>query len=559
MSARAEATKVALLAFSLSFVMLIANGRAIGSGDTNALEKTAASLATRGTFILTDEGTNDPFTRAVPGGRISIYPALPALIAAPFMLVFGFAFDLNMTGIQVAGKLTAAFLAAGATGLLARSFARRSSPGLALTSALLFGLGTSVYSTAQALWQHPAVVLFLVIALSALESVESQDGAMALRAGMVAALSLSLAAAARPAVIPMCLILFLFLMHRTRRHVLPFLGIGCIPAAAVGLYNALFFGAPWRFGPPGLEGRFFQALPESIAGLLVSPARGLFVFTPIAGLALWGLGAQAREKELARGLLAAVVTHFVFISTWNEWHGGESFGPRLLTDLLPALFFFLPETLSSWPRSGGALGILAVSIQLLGGWTYDYRWERLHQRGRDFGAALWSWGDSPIAFAIREGVVIQGLPEVEARRFRLPLSRRTPFDSGGSLIEGAATGLRVSGETLLRDIHLERGGRVADGWILLSHPGDALAFRSVRGGQGTLRITGMIPRTAGGSVSGQGVVSVETRAGKNLAPVLGNFDLSLPFSALPGDEVLVRAQTGELRLARVLIEKTFKP
>lgn len=528
---------VATAAFALSFIVLVANGRAIGSGDTHAMERTAGSLVENGSVVLPEDGGSDPFTRAVPGGRVSIYPVLPAVLAAPVFFVCRLFFDLGPAGLQVAGKLSAAFLAALATSLLARSFARRSSPGLALGSALVFGLGTSVYSTAQALWQHPTALLFLVIAIDALDRLEDTAPSGPAR---LAALSLSLAAASRPAAIPLCGALFIYLLLRARAQSASLIAIACVPAGAVALYNAAFFGAPWRFGPAGVGGRFFEALPESVAGLLVSPARGLLVFTPIAIIAAWGLLSEGR-RSLARGLLAAAAVHFAFIACWNEWHGGESFGPRLLTELLPSLFFFLPEGLAALPRTGALLGLASLAVQLLGGWTYDYRWERLHQRGQEFDSALWSWTGSPIAFAIREGVLTQGVPELSDRRVRLRLHRSVPFGPEGSTIEGTPAGLRISGAPLVRNVRLERGARRTAAWISLSHPGDAVAFRAGSSGIRSARLTGSL----------HGLLRIDTPRGSTSIPSAGEFDLSVPLSASPGDDVYVRAETGELRLGRI--------
>ena len=531
---------VAIAAFVLSFIVLVANGRAIGSGDTHAMERTAGSLVESGSVALPEDAASDPFTRAVPGGRVSIYPVLPAVLAAPLFFVCRLFFDLSPAGLQVAGKLSAAFLAALATALLGRSFARRASPAVALGAALLFGLGTSVYSTAQALWQHPAALLFLVIAIDALDRL---DDLVSSGAARLAALCLSLAAASRPAVIPMCGALFIYLLLRARGQAAGLVAIACVPAGAVALYNAALFGAPWRFGPAAVGSRFFEALPESVAGLLVSPARGLLVFTPIAFIAAWGLLSQGR-RSLARGLMAAAAVHFGFIACWNEWHGGESFGPRLLTDLLPALFFFLPEGLTTLPRTSALLGLASLAVQLLGGWTYDYRWERLHQRGQEFDAALWSWTGSPLAFAIREGVVTQGVPELSGRRVRLRLHRFVPFGPEGSAIEGTSSGLRISGAPLVRDIRLERGARMAAGWISLSHPGDAVAFRAETSGVRTVRLLGSL----------QGLLRIDTPTGSTSIPSSGDFDTRVSLQVSPGDEVYVRAETGELRLARIEVE-----
>ena len=543
MSVPSSGARATLVGFVFSLVLLLANGRAIGSGDTNAVDKTAAALAERGSVILPADEAADPFTRPVDGGRISIYSPLPALLAAPVFFGFNGFFDLTPSGMQIAGKLSAALLSALAVALLAASFHRRFPAGPALLAALLFGLGTSVFSTSQALWQHPAVVLLLVVAIEALSRLEAAStDAEKLRPGLVAALALSLAAAARPATIPMCAVLFLFLLSRARSHAPRLLAMAAGPAVALAAYNTLFFGAPWRFGPP-LSGRFGAAFPESLAGLLVSPARGLFIFTPIALLALWGLARESRRSALARALLAAASLHFVFMSLWNEWHGGESFGPRLLTDFLPALFFFLPETLLVAPKTGALLGGLSIAIQLLGGWTYDYRWERLHQRGFEFDHALWSWRDSPIAFALREGVVVQGFPVMEGRRLRLALHRSTPFGVSGSIIDGTPQGLRISGPDLLRDVRLERGARLSSAWITLAHPGDAVAFRAETGGSRILHLVGSL----------QGTLAVDTRSGSINTPLAGDFDLQIPLVLEAGEDVFVRAAVGELRLARLSV------
>lgn len=539
-----SALRVGLLTFLIASAVLAGNGRAIGSGDTRAVEETARSLAQSHSFVLPPGEPADPFTRAIPEGRVSIYPPLTALLSAPLFFAFGLFFDLDLSGTQIAGKLTAVILAALATAILACSFARRTSAARAVVAALLFGLGTSVYSTAQALWQHGATVLFLLVAIDAMDRLGDahlDERRLSMRAG----LALSLAAASRSAAIPMCATLFLFLLNRARRHSFLTLAAGALPAAFVGAYNTTFFGAPWRFGN-GLSGRFFSALPDSLPGLLISPGRGLFVFTPLALLALAGLLRAARTQSLARGLLSAVVIHVVFISTWNEWHGGESFGPRLLTDMLPALCFFLPETLMAMPALGTFLGVISVGIQLLGGWTYDYRWERLHQRGQDFDAALWQWTDLPVGFALREGVVTQGIPGADGRALRLRPYRFAPFGPKGSSIEPAETTLGVSGAALVRDVRLERGGRVRDGVILLSHPLDALAFRSLSGSGLSVRVVGQI----------NGLIAVETPQGSTRIPASGAFDLTLPLPLAKGADVFVRAEVGELRLRKLEVAAT---
>ena len=71
------------------------------------------------------------------------------------------------------------------------------------------------------------------------------------------------------------------------------------------------------------------------------------MFTPVAAVAVYGLVRAIRfgERFLPIAAAAAAGAHLVFMGKWGEWHGGESWGPRMLTDALPLLFLFLPEGL----------------------------------------------------------------------------------------------------------------------------------------------------------------------------------------------------------------------
>ena len=87
-----------------------------------------------------------------------------------------------------------------------------------------------------------------------------------------------------------------------------------------------------------------------LAGVLVSPSRGLFVYAPVllfsvAGLAAWLV--RRRGGVLACAALAAAVG-VATIAQFSVWWGGHSFGPRLLTDVLPAVVLGLVPI---WPGS----------------------------------------------------------------------------------------------------------------------------------------------------------------------------------------------------------------
>jgi hypothetical protein len=481
------------LALILLLVFLV-NGRPIGSGDTRASERVAASLVHERDFDLDEyPEVEPPFARQVGEHRVSIYPVLPSLLAAPVFALASVVFDLDETGSALAGKLAASLLSAAAAAVLFLAVrARRRGETEALWAAGLFALGTTVWSTSQALWQHPAAVLFLAITLFCLARAED-DTVWAGRAG----LPLALMVAARHSDVVLAGVLAIAIGVRWPRRLLLFVLCAAPVAGLLLAYNAWAFGSPFAHGFSGSGSRFSETWGVGQAGLLVSPGRGLFLFSPVAVLAIVGLVRAYRfgERWLALALGGAAFAHLLFMGKWGEWHGGESWGPRLLTDALPLLFLFIPEGLEIFPRLTALLGALSIAVQALGAFAYDYRWERLYQRpDTDKTAALWDPARAPILFYLRQGVLIQAAPFLKGRQ---AVVREHPIvfgDTPGSRIAFGAGGLVVSGsETTFEDAHLQRGARVADDRVRLKGRWDALFLRlrdEARLRKLELRITG---------------------------------------------------------------------
>jgi hypothetical protein len=109
---------------------------------------------------------------------------------------------------------------------------------------------------------------------------------------------------------------------------------------------------------------------EALAGNLISPSRGLFVFSPVMLLALYGIYTKFRRADfrLIDGALAAIIgLHWIMISTFKHWWAGHSYGPRFFTDMMPYMAYFLlaglyeltsPAKQIRWRQIG--MGIFAV-------------------------------------------------------------------------------------------------------------------------------------------------------------------------------------------------------
>jgi hypothetical protein len=480
-----------LLALVL-FVALMANGRPIGSGDARPTERVAASLVQEGDLDLDEfADVEEPFARPIGSHRVSIYPVASAVLAAPVFAVAGALFALDETGLALAGKWAASLFSAAAAALLYLALGRRRPHGEAKWTAVVFALGTTVWSTSQALWQHPAAVLGICGALLCLVRAE-EDDRWAGRAG----LPLAFAGAARYADVVLAAVLAIGITVRWPRRI-PHLMLWAAPViAGVLAYHWAYFGAPWQQGLV-TTGRFSAPWGEGHLGLLVSPGKGLLVFTPVALMAVAGLIRALRydDRVLAASCGAAVLAHWVFVGRWSEWHGGESWGPRMMTDALPLLFLFLPDGYDLAPRLTVALGALSVAVQALGAFAYDYRWERLRQR--PVAAAhpeLWDLPRSPIVFYAARRLIIPALPRIVDGKAEVSEHPIVIAGSRGSRVTFAGETLRVDGaDETMRDVHEERGARVQAGRLRLRGRWDGLFFRVTDGARARrleLRVAG---------------------------------------------------------------------
>jgi hypothetical protein len=276
----------------------------------------------------------------------------------------------------VAALLIAA-VAAIAHDRLAAGFRRRR-----LTVVLVaagFAFGTGVWSVAsRALWQHGPAMLALAVAIGCLQRLTTRPAGPPrgwLAAGAGAALAVSYAA--RPTNATAGVVLSVYVAWRHRDLLLRY-GAGALAVALPWLaVNLAAFGAllPPYYG--GQRVGWHEHLGEALAANLVSPNRGLLVFTPIVFLAPLGLLPSMRSRlraglvPLDRVLALAVVLQWLAASAYGEkWWAGNSYGPRFLTDaLVPLAVLAVPAvaTLVDTARSSDDPGRIRRGHRVLAG------------------------------------------------------------------------------------------------------------------------------------------------------------------------------------------------
>jgi hypothetical protein len=150
--------------------------------------------------------------------------------------------------------------------------------------------------------------------------------------------------------------------------------------------------------------RYWPKWGLALAGNLISPSRGLFIYTPVFLLAIWSMLRREWRTPLAPWLAALALAQWLTVSAYiDNWWAGHSYGPRFFTDVTPVFVVFLIPYLQNWEACSRAfraaflaLVLLGCAIHLRGGWSGAvYRWNVDPANVDQHPERNWDWRDPP--------------------------------------------------------------------------------------------------------------------------------------------------------------------
>jgi Dolichyl-phosphate-mannose-protein mannosyltransferase len=408
-----------LLATALLAVYL-SNGKTLGSGDTLPARYLPLSLLRDGSFyldafpVLYDERAQAGRIDGLPyylvrarGHYVSWYPVGAPLLAVPIYLpavLTGIPTD--DAGLAVLEKVSAAVIVAVSALLLYLLLRRLTTRPLALALVTVYGLGTSNLSvSSQALWQHGPSQLALVAALYCLVRAREESGWAAF-----AGFPLAFSVVVRPVNVLVALPLAAYAVLKHQRHALGLVA-SALPAMAFQLwYNAVYFDDVFHTQLSGLTMPLWQtSLVEGLTGLLLSPGRGLLVYSPVLVLSLAGMVRAWRSggDPLLRALSVGAVLTILLYSKWAKWWGGYTYGPRLLADLSPVFVLAmlpLAERLlrhRTWQVAFALLAAWSIGAHAMGAFVDDHVTWNQQADVEAHPDRLWRWGDNQLVNSLR--------------------------------------------------------------------------------------------------------------------------------------------------------------
>jgi len=280
---------------------------------------------------------------------------------------------------------------------LRRELWRWSGDGVAADLALIaYALGSLAYTYGLLYFGHQLTAVCLMGSFLAIEGsrrAEHRQCWLLALAGFLAGMAVLVEYPSALAALPLGLYV-LWISARRWRSVLVF-GLSSLPPQLLLLwYHKVCFGSPFAIGyRNNVSAQFNQWTARGFMGVsvptwdgfwgsLISPARGLFVFSPFLLLAFYGMAKVWRKPELERPtrLIAILTILYVMFAASFVYEGwGWTVGPRHITAL--AAFLIPPVAVAlaelgrrgpAWRGVGVGLCILSVVITSLATITYPH-------------------------------------------------------------------------------------------------------------------------------------------------------------------------------------------
>ncbi len=365
------------------------------------------------------------FVKLDDGHYYSRYPITLPLALTPFYTPLAAWLDIRHMPAErvvllarVLEKVSASLIAALSVAAFLALAEKLAAARTALILTIVYAFGSATWSiSSQALWQQGTSELSVILGLLCV--MWAADRPDRLLPVVLAGLSAGLGVAERPSNV----VFFVFLASyvllsrwSVPRKAAFAISAVVLPAACLA-YNLYQFGRP--LGAFIAMDRFQGNMLVGLAGLLISPSRGLLIFSPVfafaaIGVYLWFRGNRTLHPEIYAICTLTAAAHFLMVSRWRGWSGGFSYGPRLLTDVVPCfVILILPamrlvERSRPWKLAFGCALCLSITVQGIGAFCYpNGHWDALPKAANQHHERMWNWRDNQIFRTAAAGPVLE--------------------------------------------------------------------------------------------------------------------------------------------------------
>lgn len=347
------------------FVYLIYNMnlRTIGSGDTipstllpfSILYNHNLYLDQFSSYFLQDVNPMY-FMTELDDHYLSSYPIVTPVLATPiysiiYTLLQLIQYPINIGNpgfaliVTIMEKLCASLIASLSVVFIFLSLKELLNKKIAFICTVIFAFATNTWTvSSQGLWQHGMAELLLSMMIYFVIINENRiTNRNVAYLGVLSGLFMF----NRPVDSVLLIPFFIYILLLGRKSFVYYLLIMFLSAMPFLFYNLYYFNSFFG-GYNSLISAFVFDIEfiTRFAGLLINPNRGLFVYTPILILSIFGYFKikKMENPNLRLFLLTcaiSVLSLVIVYSFFRVWWAGWSYGPRFFTDILPIMIIFL--------------------------------------------------------------------------------------------------------------------------------------------------------------------------------------------------------------------------
>lgn len=364
------------------------------------------------------------------GNMVSIYPVSVSALASPFFWVaYQLGFSKSLVNEGLLAKWVAATMTAIACWATWYVILILFNPLTALTAAIMLIIGTPLFSTiSQSLWMQTGALMCQALSILILTVCLTNFSKLPANRRMDAKLAILLvtcgffaawAAACRPSFGLWSVLTLAILFNSFGRKSLYGFGGSALALIAYCIVNYLTYGnALGIYNEKASDVGFKFDLSSSsvaLAGLLVSPSRGLLLFCPQTILMFIGAFMAIRQRNrnwYTTSLTIFFVITLLMLAGFGQWWGGWSNGPRLQSDILIVGTILSGYALPQFTRSTlGWISIVvllipAVFVQVRSSKMVKYHWEEFAAAKMEhFMSHVWSWKTGNYRWILSDGKI----------------------------------------------------------------------------------------------------------------------------------------------------------
>lgn len=243
-----------------------------------------------------------------------------------------------------------------------------------LLLAVVIGVGTLVWTYAHQFLFSELLTALLVCA-GALVAIRATASTAWWLGPLAGALAMG-AVFARATAAPFVILIGLYLLATTwwrrgwRAAITPIAGYA-LGAAVMGVL--LMVANWWRYGDSSDVGYgqapFEMSVWDGLHGLLASPGKSVFIYAPVALVALVALPWSIRRRPAEVSLfLAIALTNLLIFARFTGWSGDQAWGPRYMLIALPLFVLIAAPVISTaaWRAAIATAGCVGVVVATFG-------------------------------------------------------------------------------------------------------------------------------------------------------------------------------------------------